>query len=252
MVHYFKFLAHQLTGWPIPNYCLFFFSLGVQLMVFASQPITPITALTFIGTTLGVLCVIAINSAKSINGWLGLLSGICFIIVGFSAKNYLSIGEQLSYMVTLDLPVLISASWNVNMVSKIRKFNGKSWLAAIASTLVVCVISAEIIGNLTNDPRPWFDALSFSISLTGGVICFLRYNNQYFWWLASGLAQLVLWFITFKQGGATVAMFINSLIYITNDVLAFTISPWYNRAERARQIKAEARAERSGRTEDVW
>lgn len=240
MKHYFKFLAHQLTGWPIPNYCLFFFSLGVQLMILLSHPInSPIPVLTFIGTTLGVLCVIAINAAKSINGWLGLLSGICFIIVGYNAKNYLSIGEQLAYMLTLDLPVLISADWNVNMVSKIRKFNAKYWLNAIVFTIFICVISALIIGTYTNDPRPWFDALSFSISLTGGIICFLRFNNQYFWWLASGLAQVVLWFVTYKQGAASPGMMVNSLIYITNDILAFTISPWYNQHERAVQIARE-------------
>ena len=46
--------------------------------------------------------------AKSVNGILGILSAICFIIVGFSAKNYLSIGEQIAYMITLDIPVLLS------------------------------------------------------------------------------------------------------------------------------------------------
>ena len=76
--------------------------------------------------------------------------------------------------------------------------------------------------------------MPFSISLSAGVICFLRYNNQYFWWLASGIAQLVLWFISFRQGSATLAMAINSSIYVLNDLLAFTISPWYNEQERQR------------------
>ena len=60
----------------------------------------------------------------------------------------------------------------------------------------------------------------FAISLTAGIICFLRFNNQYIWWIASGLAQMVLWFISFRQGSATLAMFINSSVYLINDVLA--------------------------------
>lgn len=210
-------------------------------MTLVGTKITWLTILTFIGTTLGVLCVLAINAAKSVNGWLGILSAICFILTGYAAKNYLSIGEQLAYMVTLDIPVLISANWNVNMAAKIRKFTANSWTIAIISTLIVYGISGYLIGLLTDDPRPWIDAISFSISLSAGVICFLRFNNQYIWWVASGLAQMVLWFVSFRQGSATLAMFINSSIYLINDVLAFTISPWYNKKERARVVSQETK-----------
>lgn len=239
MSNYIKFLSHQLQGWPQQNYYLFFFSLGCQVMTLVNTPITPLTILTFIGTTLGVLCVLAINAAKSVNGWLGILSAICFIIIGYAAKNYLSIGEQLAYMVTLDIPVLLSASWNVNMAAKIRKFTASSWTIAVIATVIVYGVSGYLIQAFTDDPRPWIDAISFSISLSAGVICFLRFNNQYFWWVASGLAQMVLWFISFRQGSATLAMFINSSIYLANDVLAFTVSPWYNKKERARVVAQE-------------
>ena len=39
---------------------------------------------------------------------------------------------------------------------------------------------------------------------------------------------------------ATLAMAVNSSIYLINDVLAFTISPWYNERERQRLSKEEA------------
>ncbi|MDP0529936.1 nicotinamide riboside transporter PnuC, partial [Lacticaseibacillus paracasei] len=157
-----------------------------------------------------------------------------------AAKNYLSIFEQIAYVITLDIPVLLSASWNVNMAAKIRRFTGRSWVIAVSATLIIYLVSGWAIGTFTDDPRPWVDAISFAISLTAGVICFLRFNNQYVWWIASGLAQMVLWFISFRQGSATLAMFINSSIYLMNDVLAFTISPWYNAKERQRLIKQEA------------
>lgn len=49
---------------------------------------------------------LAINATKAINGWLGLISAACFIYAGLAAKNYLSIFEQIAYILTLDLPVL--------------------------------------------------------------------------------------------------------------------------------------------------
>lgn len=239
MLNYFKFLLHQLKGWPQQNYYLFFFSLGCQVMTLVNRSITLLTVITFIGTTLGVLCILSINAAKSVNGILGIISAICFIYVGYSAKNYLSIGEQIAYMITLDIPVLLSKEWNHNMAAKIRKFTEKTWFTAIISTIVVYFVSGFLIQRFTDDPRPWIDAIAFSISLSAGIISFLRYNNQYFWWLASGLAQMVLWYMSFRHGSASLAMFVNSSVYLINDVLAFTVSPWYNKKERERMQRME-------------
>lgn len=236
--NYFKWLLGQLKGWSQQNYYLFFFSLGCQIMTLVSNPITPVSIITFIGTTLGVLCVLAINATKSINGWLGLISAACFIYAGISAKNYLSIFEQVAYVLTLDLPVILAVrSWNDDTKNHLRKFGGKQWLIAIIGTLLVYVISGYLIGKFTNDPRPWIDAISFAISLTAGIMCFMRYNNQYFWWLASGIFQLILWGITYTQGDATLAMAVNSSIYVINDILAFTVSPWFNSGRKKLGLK---------------
>jgi len=133
-------------------------------------------------------------------------------------------------VVTLDLPVLFAVkTWNDNTVNNLRKFAKKEWIIALVSTLLVYLLSGWAIGAFTNDPRPWFDAFAFAVSLTAGVMCFLRYNNQYFWWLASGIAQLILWAVTFSQGDATIAMAVNASIYVVNDILAFTVSPWFKR-----------------------
>ena len=231
--NYFKWLINQIKGWPQQNYYLFWFAMGAQIMTLVSAPITPLTLLTFIGTTLGVLCVLSINAASSVNGILGLISAAIFIYVGFKAKNYLSIGVQTAYVLTLDLPVLLAVkTWNSETIHNLRKFGSKEWVISILGTIAVYAISGYLIGALTDDPRPWIDAIAFSISLTAGIMCFMRYNNQYYWWVASGLAQMVLWYVSFKQGSATLAMFINSSIYLANDVLAFTVSPWFSHGRK--------------------
>ncbi len=79
--NYFSWLLHQLKGWPQQNYYLFWFAFGCQLMTLVDAKITAVTVITFIGTTLGVLCVLAINATKAVNGWLGLLSAACFILL---------------------------------------------------------------------------------------------------------------------------------------------------------------------------
>lgn len=236
--NYFVWLFNQLKGWPVQNYMLWFFAFGFQLALLIQGKITVIALITFIGTMLGTLCVLAINATKAINGWLGLISAGCFIYVGLIAKNYLSIFEQIAYIATLDIPVIFAVrSWNDDTKNHLRKFGTKQWIVAIVGTLLVYVISGYLIGKFTNDPRPWIDAISFAISLTAGIMCFMRYNNQYFWWLASGIFQLILWAITFAQGDASLAMAVNSLIYVVNDILAFTVSPWFNRGRKLEGLK---------------
>lgn len=236
--NYFVWLWNQLKGWPVQNYMLFTFALGFQLALLIQNHFTSVTVITFIGTILGTLCVLAINATKAINGWLGLISAACFIYAGWSAKNYLSIFEQIAYVATLDLPVILAVrSWNNDTKNHLRKFGSKQWLVAIVGTLLVYVISGYLIGKFTNDPRPWIDAISFSISLTAGIMCFMRYNNQFYWWLASGIFQLILWAVTFVQGDATLAMAVNSSIYVINDILAFTVSPWFNRGRKRAGLK---------------
>lgn len=237
--NYFVWLFRQLKGWPVQNYCLWFFAFGFQLALLIEAKVTTVTIITFIGTLLGTLCVLAINATKAINGWLGLISAACFIYAGLAAKNYLSIFEQIAYIATLDLPVILAInSWNDDTKNHLRKFGGKEWTIAIIGTLLVYLISGYLIGQFTDDPRPWIDAISFSISLTAGIMCFMRYNNQYFWWLASGIFQLILWGITFAQGDATLAMAVNSSIYVINDILAFTVSPWFNHGRKKQGLNA--------------
>lgn len=236
--NYFVWLFNQLKGWPIQNYMLWFFAFGFQLALLIGAKITSVTLITFIGTLLGTLCVLAINATKAINGWLGLISAGCFVYAGWSAKNYLSIFEQLAYVATLDLPVIFAVkSWNNDTKNHLRTFGSKEWLIAIVGTVLVYVVSGCLIGQFTNDPRPWIDAISFAISLTAGIMCFMRYNNQYWWWLASGIFQLILWGVTFAQGDATLAMAVNSLIYVANDILAFTVSPWFNSGRKKAGLK---------------
>ena len=231
--NYFKWLWNQIHGWPVQNYFLWFFAFGFQLALLISDRLTTVTVITFIGTLLGTACVLSINAAKAVNGWLGILSAACFIYAGWSAKNYLSIFEQIAYILTLDLPVILAVkSWNNDTKNHLRKFESKEWIIAIIGTLLVYLVSGYLIGKYTNDPRPWIDAISFSISLTAGIMCFMRYNNQFIWWLASGLFQTALWIVTYIQGDATLAMGVNALIYVANDVLAFTVSPWFNMGRR--------------------
>lgn len=98
-------------------------------MTLVDDKITAVTVITFIGNTLGVLCVLDINATQAVHGWLGLLSAACFIFVGYTARNYLSMFEQIAYVVTLDLPVLISVrTWNDDTQNHLKTLHLQKWV----------------------------------------------------------------------------------------------------------------------------
>lgn len=104
----------------------------------------------------------------------------------------------------------------------------KTWGIAIISTIIVYFVSGYLIQRFTDDPGlglmrlpfllVWVPELSASyattINISGG-------------WLQA----LPKWFFgSFHSDMAPpAAMFVNSSVYLINDVLAFTVSPWYNK-----------------------
>lgn len=237
---YIKFLLNQLKGWHSASYTLFGFAVGLQLMTLVSAPITTLSVITAASAILGVLCILAIGQAKAINGWLGLISAIGFIYVAFSAKNYLQISEQIVYMITLDIPVILNADWNKDMAGKIRHLTFKGIGLVIISGVLLWLISGYLISGLTDDPRPILDAGVFSVATLGGILAYMKYSEQYFLWSITGIVSLVLWVVTFKQGDASIAMLLSSMVYVLNDIIGFSVSPWFNKNARARLAQQEA------------
>lgn len=237
---YWKDLLHQFTGWHPSSYILFGFALGLQLLTFVNAPITTLSIVTMLSTLLGVLCILSISSAKSVNGVLGLVSALGLIYVAFSAKNYLQITEQMVYIITLDIPVLLNVNWNKNMASKISKLTNWQWVGTIVGWALLWALSGWLIGAVTDDPRPVADALVFASATVGGILTFSKKRESYFAWAITGLTSVYLWAITFQQGDASIAMLLSALVSVMNDVIGFTVSPWFSKKGRARLAEQEA------------
>lgn len=229
---YLKNQWNQLFGWPSVNYYLFFFSLGCQLIILVNHPLNSIINwLTFIGVNFGVLCLGALNAAKQVNGWLGLIASLCFTIIAWHAKNYLNLISYIIFIVILYYPIIISKKWNNNTNQRIRHFNKKEWIIATIATIIIYLISGYLIQFTHIDYLPWIDASTLATGISGSIICYLQYSEQYIWWLLFDIFNVILWGFSFKAGLATLSMSINNIIYIVNDILAFKYSPWFEHNE---------------------
>lgn len=238
-LNYWKDLMRQFTGWHPLSYLLLGFAVGLQALTFVNGKMGTLDLVTMVSSLLGVITILAISQAKSLNGWAGMLSVFGLVFVAYSAKNYLQISEQIIYLLTLDLPVILNVDWNKSMSTKIGKLDLKGWLITIVSWGVLWSISAVLIGNLTNDPRPIVDALVFATATIAGILQFLKKRDAYFGWVLTGITSLVLWAITYQQGDASIAMLLSSMVYVLNDIIGFTVSPWFSKKARVKLAEQE-------------
>ncbi|WEV44390.1 nicotinamide riboside transporter PnuC [Lactobacillus sp. ESL0684] len=214
--------VHQMRGWSFKTYILLMFGIGVIVGTTISAPITLMTFVTMLAAVLGFTCTLAITNAKPLNGVLGLLSALIYIVVAINARNYADVVLQTSYIFLLDLPVLLMPAWSKDAESHIHGLTAPKWLLTLTFFVIVTGMLYLMDTKVFISPRPWIDAISGSIGITGSLLCTLRFREQYYFWTIQGVMSIILWGITAMQGDANLTLFFTYILYLSNDLLAFT------------------------------
>nr|WP_225366001.1 nicotinamide riboside transporter PnuC [Levilactobacillus bambusae] len=214
-----------MKGWTKGSYILLVIGLVIIIGTTFLSPITPISLVTMFAAVLGFTCTISITNTKPLNGVFGLVSALIYIVVAFTAKNYSDMLLQAVYIVLLDIPVLMMPGWAKNVGSRVRQIKdtphaGRTWALFALFFIVVLGALYGFEASFTDSPRPFIDALSAAIGVTGALLTTLRYSDTYYFWLAQGIMSVVLWGITALQGGANWVLFITYLLYLSNDFIA--------------------------------
>ncbi|MBT9670607.1 nicotinamide mononucleotide transporter [Secundilactobacillus kimchicus] len=228
----------QMKGWSKNSYRLLLFGLAVILITTLASPINFDSIMTMLAGMLGFTCTISITNGKPLNGALGLLSALIYIYVAFISKNYNDMLLQTTYIMLLDLPVLLNPLWAKNVEAHIKsltvKGNSKKtaihWgLVALAFAIIFALLMLWET-NFTDSPRPLIDSLAATIGITGAILTTLRFKDTYFFWTAQGLFSITLWGITAYQGGANWVLFLTYICYLANDMVSFFDkgTPWFH------------------------
>ena len=216
-----RWYVEQMKHWSFRSYMLLMFGLGAITASTLSHQITGIAIWTWLAGTLGFTCTVAITNAKPLNGVLGLVSALIYIFVAINAKNFSDVVLQLSYIVLLDIPVLISPQWAKDAEKHIHGLTGKKWLLTAVFFFVVWGLLYLMDTNLFISPRPIIDSVSAAIGFTGALLCTLRFREQYYFWTVQGVMSIVLWGVTATQGDASPVLFLTYIMYFMNDMIAF-------------------------------
>ncbi|WP_278952667.1 nicotinamide riboside transporter PnuC [Lactobacillus apis] len=217
-----KWYLEQMRGWSFKTYMLLMLGIGVIIGTTISTPVNLISLITMVAAIMGFTCTLAITNAKPINGVLGLLSSIIYVIVSIYAQNYANVVLQVSYIFLLDLPVLLLPAWSKNAEKHIKGLKFKQWCFTLIFFLSVTAMLYLMDTRIFISPRPWIDAIAGAIGITGSVLCTFRFREQYYFWTIQGIMSIILWGVTAFQGDANLTLFFTYILYLSNDILAFT------------------------------
>jgi len=232
---YWQWLKEELTGWDAFPWILFGIGTGFQLALYLTNDINWVTTVTFVGVFFGQWCTVAMGaggwrvvngkrirvSSHAINGLLGSLSVIAYIIVNAQAHHWFSIIDQLCFFFLIDVELMVTwRTWGRGSDNVIKKLTPKGWVSVVIAILASWFVFYHV-GLITGDNQPVVDALTLSIGATASWLCFRRYSTTYTLWLCSDAINILLWALALHDGysQAALPMLVMQLFYLVTAIM---------------------------------
>lgn len=208
---YWQWLKEELTGWDRFPWALFGFGVGFQLAILLLNPINWVSIVSFIGIFFGMWCTVAMGaggynskgervSSHAINGLLGAISVVAYVIINLNAGHWWSVIDQLCFFFLIDVELMLTwRTWGQGKNNVIRALTKTGWVIVVA-TILVAWFGLYYLGIALHDTNPVWDALALAIGGTASWLCFRRYSTTYTLWLVSDAVNIALWFTALKDG----------------------------------------------------
>lgn len=224
-----KWYKHQMSGWTKLQYAVLVLGLLFLSWTGFKDGFTMLGTTATIAGLIGFTTVMAITAMKPISGVTGFISAIMLIYVALHTGNFSDIVMQSAYIILLDIPLVFNKQWKQKSVEP-RKMDFKSGIQTFIMFLVFYAMTYGLDVFL-NSPRPAIDGLAAAIGLVGAILTVRRFRATYYFWFAQGLMSVILWGVTAMQGHAVWVLFFTYMLYILNDIVAFTNSKWFHKVK---------------------
>lgn len=215
------------SNWSKSSYWIY--ALGLISIIIAtiiSGPINIVSILSIIGGTFGLLSVVLIVNDSKYSGYIGTVSAIIYIYLSISAKNPSDAVLNILFMITLNIPLIISKKWQNGSKTIDIKGNYAAWRAIAGIFLSVFMLLYLMEIYITKTPRPFESSLAASMGITAAIMTSLRINQSFILWSCQNVFQLVLYTTTFIHGDAPITLAITYLFYSINASTAFFSEKW--------------------------
>lgn len=220
----YKYYKKQFKGWHKQSYILLGIGLLFLFLIGFKDGLNMLSFTSTIAGMLGFTCTLAITEGKPINGILGFVSALLLCYVAMVTGNYSDILMQLAYILLLDIPIILG-KWKVFSP---RKLQTKHKFQTLLFFVVTFALLYGLDTIVLSSPRPFIDALSATIGFTGAFLCVRQFSAQYYFWFTQGVMSIILWLVTAIDGHAVWVLFFTYTLYLANNIIAFTVSNWFN------------------------
>lgn len=236
---YTEWLKDELSGWEPFAWGLYGFGMGLNTMTFVSNPIDALSIISYIAVAFGFLCTVAMAAkgwkkftdkngvvreklvvGRSINGVLGGISVIGYVIVNTYAGHPWSVLDQLIFFFMIDLGLMLNwRTWGRGTEGeKVKNPTQNQWVAIIVA---IGVLWAALypIGVILHDTAPKTDSLVLAIGAVASFLYVRRFTGTYVLWLAANIVNIVLWFNALAVGKpAALPMLIMTMLYLASSI----------------------------------
>jgi len=221
---------YEMHGWSKPSYILLAVGLIFQGIIGSMHGINALAITSTIAGMIGFLCTLAINNKKSLNGIAGFISAAMLIYVASVTGNYSDIIMQGAYIVLLDIPIMFSTNWSKDFKSK--RLVGKYIWQTVGTFILFLILTLVLDLYILHSPQAYLDAISATVGLTGAVLTFRQFRSSFYLWTIQGILSMGLWIQTAMNGNPVWVLFFTYMLYLMNDMIAFTSSQWFHEKKK--------------------
>ncbi|HJE96561.1 MAG TPA: nicotinamide riboside transporter PnuC [Ligilactobacillus acidipiscis] len=225
---YIEWFKSELKGWNPVMWTIWAFGFGFQTSILVTNTITWQAIVTYLATLVGLLCTCSMAEGRPINGLLGLISVVGFVLVNAMAHHWWSVLDQVIFALAIDIPLIKEwRTWGQDFNAKVRKLDGYSWVLTIAAVFIAWLALYKIALRL-NDPRPSSDSLVLALGAMASILCLMHVSNTYTLWLAEDAVNIFMWFYALKDGysPAALPMLVSTIMYTVTAIYGQWFSVW--------------------------
>lgn len=215
-----QFISSECRGWK---------ALEVVWLIIASMVILALSIYwkdnwTGITSALtGVWCVIFTGKGKRSSFIFGMVNVICYIYIALNARFY---GEvMLNALYYIPMNVIGWIAWTRHMnedtceVSK-QKMSGKASFITYTLTAIGIVIYGYILKRMGGN-LPYIDSMSTVVAIVAQVLSTKRLTEQWILWIVVNIVSVIMWGISFAQGGDNIATLAMWSVYLVNAIIMY-------------------------------
>ena len=179
------------------------------------------SALSFIGGTLSILCVIFGAKGSMINFLFGFLGSLILGFIMFKSGIYAMAAFYILYNVPMQF-----IGWRKWTKLRLKPQSGTvrtqwmSWPQRLLMTVSTVLLIAGfyfILSRYTDDVQPLSDSAAVSVAIVTQFVLVFAFIEQWFLWIAMDIVMGIVWIISWKAGTPHAAIqFVLEMFYLIN------------------------------------